>query len=433
MSSPTASTAAPTSRPRKIGRLLLLPALIVAAVMLPAITLHATHTDGFWDSGLSFSIGDQSSSTIDTAHGSISMRVNGAVTFNQQETNVKQVDGKATIFERRGDKTFRIELTNDAQQHLKQRYWVNGNEQQFDAEGQQWLASAIPVVVREAGIDAEKRVARLLKKGGADAVLAEIELIDSSFARSRYINLLSSSAKLDAPRLQRLLNATNKIDSDFELRGNFLSLIEQQQLTPEMQVMLLNSTAEKMDSDFERRSVLQGLSPKLTQDSNVTLAWRKVIEKMDSDFEARSAIDAFAGREELTATQIDAALHATRHIDSDFEHRSALEGLVKHLKKADPTLISSYLASARKIDSDFERKSALMTLLKQATLGKSDYGQLLDSLTDMESDFEVGSVLKAMAKQMPADQELISHYRMVAQHLGDFEREQAEKALSRLN
>lgn len=422
-----------TANPSKHARHLLLPALIVACVMIPAITIHANQADSFWEGGLNFSIGDQSSTIIDTAAGKAGMKVNGSVTFNQAETDVKELDGKIIIFERRDEKSFRIVLTSDAQNHMERRYLVNGKEHEFDADGRRWLANLIPQLLRESAVDAEKRVTRLYKKGGADAVLAEIELIDSGFARGRYINLASNLGPLTPAQLKRLLDATSNIDSDFELRSALQNLIERQKLSAELQVTLLNTLSSKMESDFELRTVLQSLTPKLAQEYDVTWAWQKAVEKIDSDFEARTAILAMAERDNLVPAQLNAALKATNSLDSDFEHRAALEALASHLKNADATLISSYLQSAQKIDSDFERRSALLSLLNQGPLSKPGYGQLLDALSGMESDFEVRTVLQAVARQMPADSELISHYRMVARNLDDFERGQAEKALDHVN
>lgn len=409
------------------SKLLLIPAIVAACVLLPAITLHAS--DSLWD----FSIGNQYLSTLNGPTGQLQIRINGEMVVNQQESDIKEIDGKATIIERQGEKSRRIEFANDGQHQLQRRYWLNGAEHAFDADAKQWLARVLPTMLRESGIDAQKRVARLYKQGGADLVLAEIEQIDDSFARGTYISLLAGSGELNETQVNRLIAASGKIDSDFELRKTLQSVVERQNLQREAQIAVLNLCASNLDSDFERRTLLQAIGPRLLQDDGVTSAWQRVLEKIDSGFEARSAITSLAERDDLNATQLNAALRASSKIDSDFEHRVALEALAKHARKGDATLVGNYLKSTETIDSDFERRVALLALVRQAELDHAGYGQLLHSLHDMGSDFEVCSVLKEVAKSLPKDQELIAQYHNVANNLGDFEREQAEKALGRYN
>jgi hypothetical protein len=49
----------------------------------------------------------------------------------------------------------------------------------------------------------------------------------------------------------------------------------------------------------------------------------------------------------------------------------------------------------------------------------------------VQSDFEAGQVLVALATRMPDDAGLRERYRSSARRLGDFERGRAEKALDR--
>jgi hypothetical protein len=54
---------------------------------------------------------------------------------------------------------------------------------------------------------------------------------------------------------------------------------------------------------------------------------------------------------------------------------------------------------------------------------------VLDALSGIGSDYDCREVLVALAKVMPKDADLIARYRGVAQHLSDYERGEAERAL----
>jgi len=96
---------------------------------------------------------------------------------------------------------------------------VNGVERPL-AEARPWLDEVIPYLLRESGIEATARVARLRRHGGTDAVLAEIAQLTSDGVRRRYFEALLATPRLsaaDAERALRLASAT--ITSDGDLRA----------------------------------------------------------------------------------------------------------------------------------------------------------------------------------------------------------------------
>ncbi|HSY28232.1 MAG TPA: hypothetical protein VK832_12055, partial [Burkholderiaceae bacterium] len=207
--------------------------------------------------------------------------------------------------------------------------------------------------------------------------------------------------------------------------------IEKQTLNTANQITLLNGVA-KMNSDFEERTVLVALAPKLGSDAPVGQAWLAAIKSVHSDFEMRTAIVALADRDSNSAQQIDWALAASQNISSDFEHRTVLETISGKLSHPTIAQVAVYAKSAEHISSDFERRTALIALVEKTKLNKDGYVEVLNAVNGMGSDFEIRTVLVAVARQMPADGDLINRYRKVARNLGDFERGQAEKALDHL-
>lgn len=409
----------------------LLKPLLLAALVLTPLCLLPTAKAGLPD-GLQIQIGNHTQSSFSLGNAQYRIQIKGDISFTDAEDEVLSVDGKAVFEETRSGKKYRIEYNNDANGILQRQYRVDGREQALDAEGKKWLAGIIPVVLRETGVEAKSRASRILAKGGADALLAEIELIHAPLPQRIYIGLLCKAAKLNPAQQQRLLSASAHIDSDFEMRTVLTTLIKHQTLSPAVQAQLLNQVG-KMDSDFEQRLVLVALTPTMASEPEVLQAWQKALAKVDSDFEARLVLTELARRDKLSPAQLDAALQATLKLDSDFEHRLVLTALAKQMRAENLPQLGNYLKSAQKISSDFERRLSMIALLEQGKLGKADYLPFLDALKGMDSDFEVGIVLKTLARQMPTDAAVLGRFRQVAATLGDFERSQAEKALPRLN
>jgi len=377
-----------------------------------------------------FRIGPSTSIELNTASRQFRVKISGSILFNEAEDDVHSLSGKASIQERRDGRTRRMVFESESGGTIKRTYSVDGKAQALDADGRRWLAEMLPVVLRETAMDSERRIKRIHAAGGVDAVVAEIERIESGHARRRYVEGIAKLAPLDDRQQQRLLVVIAQMDSDFGKRNALSALAASQSLSAASQVDALRIVAA-MDSSFEQRTVLTAMAPTLFADAGVAQAWLNAASKIDSDFELRSAIDVLVRRDPLPAVHLDAAIQATMKLDSDFEHASALVAIGRQMATATPAQVSSYLRSAQKIDSDFERRNVLTSFVSRNPLDKSGFLAVLQAIDGMDSDFEIRTVLAAVAKRMPDDSELINRYRRTARSLGDHERGQAEKALDR--
>jgi hypothetical protein len=312
-------------------------------------------------------------------------------------------------------------------------YSVNGKTQPYDAEARKWFAALVPSIVRETATNVDQRVTKLLAKGGTAAVVDEIDRIESSYVRGKYIEALLKRGPLEDKLLPRLFASIKDVGSDFERKTVLLAVIKQQPASPATQTSVLGVVAD-MDSSFEQRTVLEALAPTLGTDAGVMQAWYDAVARIDSDFELRSVIESLAKRGVLTSIQLDRSIAATNRIDSDFEHSSALKSLLPHMEKASTTQIEAFLKSARGIDSAFELRNVMNAFVKRVNFDKPAYAAVFQSIDAIDSDFEKRAALEMLAKKMPRDAELVARYRKSARSLlGQHERTQAEKAIDALN
>ena len=376
------------------------------------------------------SVSRTSGNGIDTPAGSVGVEIRGNIAFTDTEDDVKSLDGHAMIWGKQNGHSLRAIFEAGPGGSVKRTFKVDGKEQAVDAAGKQWLATVIPAILRETTINLESRSKRLYAKGGADAMLDEIERINSNFARRTYIVQLSKMGKLEDKKMQRLLNSITALASDFERRCAYVAVIDSQSLNSTSQAELLRGVAG-MHSDFEERTVLTALVPQLNADELVSQTWLGAIKQNDSAFETRIIVAAMSDNSNKSAVQVDLALQSCLHIQSAFELRTALLSIVTHMSNPTSAQVAAYTKAARNIDSDFERRIALVGLFEHAKLDKESYLAALDAISGMSSDFEIRIALVAAARNMPADSVLIERYRKLASGLSDFERDQAEKALRR--
>jgi hypothetical protein len=135
------------------------------------------------------------------------MRVHGDVHFNDEETDVKAMsaDGFFSYEESFGFSSRRYRATSDSSGQIVRHYLVDGREKPLDADARAWLRAALPDLLRDSGIDAPERVRRILKKGGAAAVLAEIAKIHSDGTKRLYIRELVPIGNLNTDQFQSVL------------------------------------------------------------------------------------------------------------------------------------------------------------------------------------------------------------------------------------
>lgn len=360
--------------------------------------------------------------------GHLEFKLDGDLDFNDAEDDVSRINGKAVFRETRDGHTHELRLESGAGGSVTRTYLLDGHEHAIDADGKRWLASVIVETIRDTGVNVDKRCKRLFKSGGADAVLAEIDKIDSDYARRLYIITMAGLAPLDAKSQTRLLADVKAMSSDFERRTAYVEIIEKQNLNTANMSELLSGVAT-LQSDFEKRTTLLSLVPKLIVDDSVRQAWMKVMKSMHSDFEERTVVVAMSESTSSTV-RTDWALASINGINSAFERRTALVAIADNMQQSGSEQALAYVKASKRIDADFERRTALMALLDKVTLDKAGYTAVLDAVDGMGASFEIRTVLVAVARKMPADGDLIARYRQIAQRLGNFERGQAEQALA---
>ena len=122
-----------------------------------------------------------------------SVKWTGAFRLSEDEKGIEWVEDGATVTVTDGlILVSRVELRGKGGS-VERNYWQNGTRRDYEPEGRLFLTAAIEKLIRHSGAFAKERVARFLKSGGADAVLAEIDrLADSSYVRRVYYTELLS-------------------------------------------------------------------------------------------------------------------------------------------------------------------------------------------------------------------------------------------------
>jgi beta-lactamase regulating signal transducer with metallopeptidase domain len=359
------------------------------------------------------------------------MRIHGDVHFNDDETDVKSMssDGFFSYEESFGFTSRRYQAMADASGQIARRYLVDGREKPFDADAQAWLRAALPDLLRDSGIDAPERVRRILKQGGAPAVLAEIAKIHSDGTKRLYIRELVPIGNLNTDQFQSLMRIVRGMGSDGEKASLLVSLApftlkdnlrdytfeavktihsdgEKHRVLTQFilqdssraTLILAARAALEINSDGEKAVVLIDLAPHLRGNSDLSHPFFRAAESIHSDGErARVLMSVIASAGEQRDTLAE-ALRVTESMNSDGEKARVLVHADAYWKD-DELVRRTYFEAARSIHSDGEKARVLTSLVGRAGLSDRTLIDTVHCAAGINSDGEKARVLVAIANQ----------------------------------
>lgn len=322
----------------------------------------------------------------------------GKVEFSDDERDVRQVsrDGRLYVRERRSNADRELTVTPGDGDEPRYEYSVDGERASFDDEGRGWLAELLPEVLRESGLNARQRVARIRREGGLSAVLADISRTQSTSAkRAAYEALLQqgSLSSEDQARVARQAGV-DLASSDGELAAVLGAMGKNGHLAAPM-AEAFGAAVEHMSSDGEKRELLQQYALKGDRDMLVVAARQAASISSDgekAEFLRATASRYLAGDDEQLR---NAFFSAVQTISSDGEKHEVLNATLPYAQK--PAILFAVLDAARQISSDGEKSELLVSILKKRAVTTPQLKEAFMKTTrTLSSDAEYRRVMEAM-------------------------------------
>ena len=321
---------------------------------------------------------------------SVDLHVRGVITFADDLSGVVAIapGGSFEAEERTPDARHRVEI-KPGTGGLQHSYSVNGDTKPFDDAGRAWLASLLLGLERRSAFAADVRVPQLLKRGGNNAVLAEIQNLSGDYARGRYYSELFDQAQLTGPEIRRVFEQVGKdMTSDYEIGRVLITVLNKYDLADEPSRAAFLDTANHLKSDYERGRVLTALlaRPNLSRDTLV--AALRSASSMNADYEKGRVLTSVAGKRAL-----------------------------------DESMIDTYLEAVATIHGDYERGRVYTALLSGSQLTAKQVLRVLRAIQTMRTDYEMGRVLSVVASHYKLEGELRQAFIDTANHIhSEYER-----------
>jgi beta-lactamase regulating signal transducer with metallopeptidase domain len=362
----------------------------------------------------------------------LEVKYRGDIEFTDDDTDVRSITpgGWLTITDSgRTVDEHTVEFRSRSDGTLERRFWIGRNERPFDAEGRKWLAQVLPRFIRQTGIGASSRVARILKSKGAPGVLAEIALIEGSWAKRLYFAEFFKTPALDARTVQQALEqAGRQIDSDFELAS--LLIASDHLVTDEGTRKAYFDAARTIESDFEMRRVFSSALKKGPVAPALLAGVLESSASIDSDFEEATLLIQVANLQPIDSTTRGPFFKALATVDSAFERRRVLTAVLDRSDLSSETLTNVLEASAL-VRSDFERAAVLLEFVKAHPIEGAARAPFFNAVSSIDSAFERGRVLQAVARSDASEETVLGIIRAARTMTSNFEKSQVLLAVAR--
>lgn len=329
----------------------------------------------------------------------IEVKVENRVEFNEDYSDVAVIpyDGALRIHDSRGSHTYSLTVTGTPAGELRRVYTVDNQSHSFDADGQAWLRRVLLQAVREGGLDARNRVARILKSRGTRGLIEEIGLVKGDYVRRIYFEaLLQAPAVSDLELKSALQSASLTIKSDYE-RAQLLLQVTKVFLSKNDLVADYFAAASKIKSGYEHGRVLAGALAQDELSKAALAALAQSAAKIDSDYEKASLLIKAAERYQGSLSLRLEWLHAVRTIGSAYEQHRALSGALKPNQISVEALLD-LVKSAAHIQSDYEKASFLIEAINHYRGDERLRAAFMETARTINSDYERGRVQKRFEK-----------------------------------
>lgn len=329
---------------------------------------------------------------------SLSVSVDGPIEFTDDDGDIKSLppNGHFRLEERSWFSRRAFDAKADAAGQLTKTYSVGWTTKPLDDEGRRWLASVLPQVIRDSGIGAGPRVARILRQGGPQAVLAEIALIHSSGSRRTYVEQLFAQTTLDSAQLKRAAELIGEISSDGD-KAQVLMAEDANYFTSELRPYLFHA-AETIRSDGDQRRVLSDFVKKDKASTETLLGAARAARQISSDGDKAQLLvemaDPYPGGSELSAAYFD----AVNSIASDGDHARVLSKMLR-ARGDDPDTLTRVLESAKRISSDGDKARVLEESVSRYREQQTVEQAFFDAANSISSDGDHQRVLLSLAER----------------------------------
>ena len=354
--------------------------------------------------------------TIRNGLTSLSVKVDGAIEFTDDDRDVKSLSpgGHFRMDEGTWLTGRRYDVRADSAGNLTKTYSVGSSVKPLDSDGQEWLGRFLPQIIRDSGIGAVPRVARILRQGGPQAVINEIGLIHSDGSKRIYLEQLFSQATLNTDQLKESARLIRGISSDGD-KAQVLVDVDGKYFSGELRPSLFEAV-ESISSAGDKRRVLSDILKKDSGSTDTLFGVARAAKHISSDGDKAEVLIEMASSYRDNGGLGMAFFEAVKAISSDGDHARVLSTMLA-AHGDDRDTLARVLGSAEKISSDGDKARVLKEAVARYSPDEPIRKAFFDAANSISSDGDHQQVLVALVRGHGIDTPTIDEIAKSAQRI----------------
>ncbi|MFT5143258.1 MAG: hypothetical protein ACI80V_001649 [Rhodothermales bacterium] len=296
-----------------------------------------------------------------------SVKMKGDIEFADDDASVRTMSRNAVIQIRweEGRKDVRLDVERSGGE-IVYDFREDGKKMSTASAGSQ-IGDLLLMVIRQTGVHADRRVARILAHGGPEAVLREIGQIKSGGTTSRYLRELVAQGELN--------------------RANLVEVIK---------------VAEpRIASSGDRSRLLIGISEYYVGDPGAMSAWTAAVRGVSSSGD-KSRVLISALQVELDAASLTAILDVIKTVSSSGDKSRVLITATGQYRN-DSEVRRAFFKAAETVSSDGDLSRVLIATLRRADLDDQSMITLFTVARTISSSGDKARVLIAATSHVEGE------------------------------
>jgi beta-lactamase regulating signal transducer with metallopeptidase domain len=336
-----------------------------------------------------------------------SVKWTGAFRLSDDEKGIDWVEDGATVTVTDGlILVSRVELRGKGGS-VERNYWQNGTRRDYEPEGRLFLAAAIEKLIRHSGAFAKERVARFLKSGGADAVLAEIDrLADSSYVRRvYYTELLKQAPPSDALLGRVLQRVPTELKSDYD-KATLLTQAAQSSSMTDTHRVAIARAVKTISSDYDQRRTLTAILTTKPLAALVAAAVLEATASIRSNYDRSQVLVTVAESGGLTPATTPAFMEQVRSMTSSYDQRRVLTAVSANSSLADVVGVEA-VRTVGAMTSSHDQSTTLISLIERGGLTEASAPAFFESAARISSSHDLSRVLRKVVERPASSDRMI--------------------------
>ena len=337
----------------------------------------------------------------------ISIKWNGAFRLSDDEKDISWMEDGATLTIVDG-LIFKSQVQLRGENgRIERTFSKNGTRREYEPEGRAFLAAAIDRMIKHSGAFAKERVAKFLKRGGADAVLAEIDKLGkSSYTHRVYYTELTRQATLSESLLTRILQRVPaEMSSDYDKATLFIAIAQLPAVTEAHRVEI-GRAVKSISSDYDQRRTLSAIMNGRPLPASVAAAVIDAAGSISSNYDRSLVLTEVAEKGGLTPATSAAYMALVRGMSSSYDQRRVLTAV--SLQGALPEGVAAEAIKATgAMTSSYDQSETLIKLIERGGLNDASADAFFQSASQISSSHDLSRVMRKVVEQPAASERLI--------------------------